>query len=136
MVVVLRGVDHAREVKKLSCSIPQAIRDRAGLRPAAEMEFELGPDGVVRLRRKAERPHYPQPEAAMRRLKGRASRDMTADKILALTRTYSRPRIRRQDHSTQRADRRQQPVNSSRHSFVHSTTLRLLVFPHSLPSAL
>ena len=75
-----------RVTSKGQVTIPQEIRDRAGMLPGAEVEFELGADGVVRLRRKLEQRADPQLETAIARLKGRASRAMTTEQIMALTR--------------------------------------------------
>jgi AbrB family looped-hinge helix DNA binding protein len=75
-----------RVTSKGQVTIPQEIRVRAGLPPGAEVEFEFGADGVVRLRRKAEQPTDPQLDKAIAQLKGRASRAMTTEQIMALTR--------------------------------------------------
>jgi AbrB family looped-hinge helix DNA binding protein len=75
-----------RVTSKGQVTIPQDIRDRAGLPPGAEVEFEIGVDGVVRLRRKTDQPGDPQLDAAIARLRGRASKAMTTDDIMALTR--------------------------------------------------
>lgn len=75
-----------RVTAKGQVTIPQDIRDRAGLPPGAEVEFEIGADGVVRLRRRTEQPDDPQLEAAIARLRGKAKRTMTTEQIMALTR--------------------------------------------------
>jgi AbrB family looped-hinge helix DNA binding protein len=83
---ITTGEASMRVTAKGQVTIPQAIRDRAGMPPGVEVEFELGADGVVRLRRKAEQPDDPVLEEAILRLRGKASRTMTTEQILALTR--------------------------------------------------
>jgi AbrB family looped-hinge helix DNA binding protein len=73
-----------RITSKGQVTIPQGIREKAGLTPGAEVEVWIGDDGVVRLGAK--------PAASDRfvehleRIKGVATSGMTTDEILALTR--------------------------------------------------
>jgi AbrB family looped-hinge helix DNA binding protein len=75
-----------RITSKGQVTIPQDIRERAGLPPGVEVEFEIGADGVVRLYRKGEQPANEALDKAIAHLRGRASRRLTTDEILALTR--------------------------------------------------
>lgn len=66
-------------------TIPLPIRRAAGFGPGVEVAFELGDDGVVRLRRAGDAGF-----AAVAGLRGRARGDagtgLTTDAIMALTR--------------------------------------------------
>lgn len=74
-----------RITSKGQVTIPQEIRERAGLLPNTEVEFEL--EGrTVRLRKAATSRRESRGAAAVRRLKGRATVRMSTDEILALTR--------------------------------------------------
>ena len=75
-----------RITSKGQVTIPQDIRERAGLPPGVEVEFEIGADGIVRLHRKGEQQANEALDEAITRLRGRASRRLTTDEILALTR--------------------------------------------------
>jgi AbrB family looped-hinge helix DNA binding protein len=75
-----------RITSKGQVTIPQDIREKAGFPPGAEVAFEIDADGVVRLRRMAEQPGNRPLEAAVARLRGRASQRMTTEEIMALTR--------------------------------------------------
>ena len=75
-----------RVTAKGQVTIPQEIRDRAGLPPGAEVEFELGDDGVVRLHRRREQPREPRLDAAIAGLRGRGQRALSTEEIMALTR--------------------------------------------------
>lgn len=73
-----------RITSKGQVTIPQAIRERAGLILGAEVEFWIGDDGVVRLGAKpAGRDRFLD---HLERMRGSAGTDMTTDEILALTR--------------------------------------------------
>ncbi len=75
-----------RITSKGQVTIPQAIREEAGLLPNTEVEFEIV-GGAVRIRksRGAKRPS--RGEAAVKALRGRATARMSTDEILALTRS-------------------------------------------------
>ncbi|MBB5519744.1 AbrB/MazE/SpoVT family DNA-binding domain-containing protein [Amphiplicatus metriothermophilus] len=75
-----------RITSKGQVTIPQDIRERAGLLPGAEIEFEY--DGrVVRLY-KARAPKKAGRGAALTaRMRGRGDVKMTTDEIMALTRS-------------------------------------------------
>jgi antitoxin PrlF len=66
-------------------TIPLTIRQAAGIVPGTEVGFDLGEDGVVRLRRAGD-----AGAAAVAGLRGRARGDagigLTTDAIMALTR--------------------------------------------------
>ena len=72
-----------RSTAKGQVTIPQAIRERAGLMPGSEVEVWIGDDGVVRLGAKPGRASAADRLAA---LYGRATGGMSTDEILALTR--------------------------------------------------
>lgn len=79
-----------RVTSKGQVTIPQAIREAAGLLPGTEIDFVLGDDGIVRVRRQAEQPADPALDKAVAGLRGAARRATTAplstDEIMALTR--------------------------------------------------
>ena len=66
-------------------AIPVEIREKAGLLPGTEVEFEVDAKGVRIRRTKAPR-RKGRGAAAVGRLRGRARIEMSADEILALTR--------------------------------------------------
>jgi AbrB family looped-hinge helix DNA binding protein len=74
-----------RITSKGQVTIPQAFREKAGLLPGAEVEFELDGD-AVRIRR-AQAPITPGRGARIvELLRGSATIRMTTDEIMALTR--------------------------------------------------
>ena len=75
-----------RITSKGQVTIPQHIREAAGLRPGTEIEFTLDDAGVVRVHRPAEQPRDPALTTALARLRGSATTGMTTDEIMALTR--------------------------------------------------
>lgn len=73
-----------RVTTKGQVTIPQEIRERLGLMPYSEVTFEIEGDSVrIRKARGASRG-----AAIVARLRGTATRGMTTDEILALTRDY------------------------------------------------
>jgi AbrB family looped-hinge helix DNA binding protein len=66
-------------------TIPVEIRERAGLLPHTEVEFELDATGV-HLRRAMVPRGEGRGAAALKRLRGRATVRMSTDEIVALTR--------------------------------------------------
>ena len=73
-----------RITTKGQVTIPQEIRERLGLLPRSEVVFELDGDSVrIRKARGAARG-----AAIVGRLRGTATRKMTTDEIMALTRDY------------------------------------------------
>jgi len=75
-----------RITSKGQVTIPQAIREEAGLLPNTEVEF-LIEDGGVRLVKAAEARSLTRGARAVRRLREEGGRvRMTTDEILALTR--------------------------------------------------
>ena len=68
-------------------TIPQDIRERAGFLPGTEVEFVLGDDGEVRVRRQAGQPRNAQVESAGARLRGAARGGLSTEEIMALTRS-------------------------------------------------
>ena len=74
-----------RVTSKGQVTIPQDIRERFGLLPNTEVEFEADKTSVRIV--KSQRPTRPsRGDALVRRLKGRAGLRMSTDEILALTR--------------------------------------------------
>ena len=74
-----------RITTKGQVTIPVEIREKMGLLPNTEVEFELDGKGV-RLRR-AKTPHREgRGAAAVARLRGQATIRMSTDEIMALTR--------------------------------------------------
>jgi AbrB family looped-hinge helix DNA binding protein len=74
-----------RVTSKGQVTIPAEIRERAGLLPDTEVEFELDEKGV-RIRRARTPRREGRGAAAVSRLRGRATVKMSTDEILALTR--------------------------------------------------
>lgn len=74
-----------RITSKGQVTIPAALRERAGLLPNTEVDFELDAEGV-RIRRAKASGHEGRGAAAVGRLRGRATVKMSTDEIMALTR--------------------------------------------------
>jgi AbrB family looped-hinge helix DNA binding protein len=73
-----------RITTKGQVTIPQDIRERLGLLPHSEVTFEIDGDSVrIRKARGATRG-----SAIVVRLRGSATRTMTTDEIMSLTRDY------------------------------------------------
>ncbi len=72
-----------RITSKGQVTIPQEIRERLGLLPHSEVEFEIDGDSV-RLRRA--RRSTGRGETIVRRMRGTATTRMSTDEIMALTR--------------------------------------------------
>lgn len=72
-----------RVTSKGQVTIPQALREQAGLLPHSEVEFELDGDAVrIRKARKSSR----RGDALVDRMRGTATTGLSTDEILALTR--------------------------------------------------
>ena len=72
-----------RITSKGQVTIPQAIREKAGLLPHSEVEFELDGDAVrIRRARKSTR----RGDTIVARMRGTATSGLTTDQIMALTR--------------------------------------------------
>jgi len=75
-----------RITSKGQVTIPIEIREKAGLLPHTEVEFEI--DGkAVRIRRARAPRREGRGASAVGRLRGRASVKMSTDEIMALTRS-------------------------------------------------
>ena len=74
-----------RITSKGQVTIPVEIREKAGLLPGTEVEFELDAKGV-RMRRAKAPKRGGRGAAAVARLRGRATVRMSTDEIMALTR--------------------------------------------------
>lgn len=75
-----------RITAKGQVTIPQAIRERAGLLPGTEVEFRLDEEGVVRLVRP--KTAGTAAKAAVAGLWGQASAPLSTEDIMALTRDW------------------------------------------------
>lgn len=75
-----------RITSKGQVTVPLPIRERAGLVPGSEVEFEIDGDGVVRLRRAGDQPRNVTLEEAIGRMRGSATTGMSTEEIMALTR--------------------------------------------------
>ena len=77
-----------RMTSKGQVTVPLPIRERSGLVPGSEVEFEIDEEGVVRLRRKgdSEQPRNAALEEAIGRMRGSATAGMSTEEIMALTR--------------------------------------------------
>jgi AbrB family looped-hinge helix DNA binding protein len=74
-----------RITSKGQVTIPQAIREQAGLMPGCEVEFVLE-DGIVRLVPAEPKKGLSRGERIVRHLRGRGSIGLSTDEIMALTR--------------------------------------------------
>jgi len=72
-----------RLTSKGQVTIPQDIRDRLGLLPHTEVEFEIDGDAV---RIRPARRSTSRGDALIARMRGTASTGLTTDQIMALTR--------------------------------------------------
>lgn len=72
-----------RLTSKGQVTIPQDIRDRLGLLPHTEVEFEIDGDAV---RIRPARRSSSRGDALIARMRGTASTGLTTDQIMALTR--------------------------------------------------
>lgn len=78
-----------RVTSKGQVTIPQDLRERAGLLPGSEVEFAMGEEGVVVLRRAVRQPRDKALGASLARLRGSARGQgpgLSTEEILALTR--------------------------------------------------
>ena len=72
-----------RLTSKGQVTIPQEIRERLGLLPQSEVEFEIDGDSV-RIRKARKR--AARGEALVTHMRGRGTTRLTTDQIMALTR--------------------------------------------------
>ncbi|MFC3226819.1 AbrB/MazE/SpoVT family DNA-binding domain-containing protein [Marinibaculum pumilum] len=77
-----------RVTSKGQVTIPQHIREHAGLRPGCEVEFTIDDEGHVRVGLKREQPDNKPLAEAIERLKGSADAGMSTEEIMALTRDW------------------------------------------------
>jgi AbrB family looped-hinge helix DNA binding protein len=75
-----------RITTKGQVTIPQEIRERLGLLPYTEVEFEVVDDWVRLRKAKPTDPVGPRGRAVLAALRGSARGGMTTDEIMALTR--------------------------------------------------
>lgn len=74
-----------RVTSKGQVTIPIEIREKLGILPSTEVEFEVR-GNIVRLVKKANSGPHSRGSDAVARLKGKANVRMSTDEILALTR--------------------------------------------------
>lgn len=74
-----------RITSKGQVTIPMEIREKLGLLPETEVEFELDGDSV-RIRKAAVGRGLTRGQALVAHLRGRATRRITTDEIMRLTR--------------------------------------------------
>lgn len=74
-----------RITTKGQVTIPIEIRERLGLLPNTEVEFEVDRDGV-RLRKVARTTRLSRGQALIAHMRGRGTRRITTDEIMRLTR--------------------------------------------------
>jgi AbrB family looped-hinge helix DNA binding protein len=80
-----------RITSKGQVTIPHGVRNRLGLSPHTEVEFEVSGDHArIRKARRAES-LVMRGQKALRALRGSADRHMSTDEIMALTRGSRRP---------------------------------------------
>ena len=72
-----------RITSKGQVTIPQEIRERLGLLPQTEVDFELTERGVLLKKARSRRPRG---RAVVEHLRGRGDVQLSTDEILALTR--------------------------------------------------
>lgn len=77
-----------RITTKGQVTIPQKIRDFAGLQPGTEVDFVIGDDGVVRVVAAGQGAggQASRLEAVIARLRGASDAGFSTDEIMALTR--------------------------------------------------
>jgi AbrB family looped-hinge helix DNA binding protein len=76
-----------RITSKGQVTIPQDVRERAGLMPGTDVEFQVDAKGVVRvLKAEARRGKKSRGGALVSRLRGQGAFAMTTDEVLALMR--------------------------------------------------
>ena len=68
-------------------TIPKSVRDRLGINPGSEVDFEVAEDGRAFLRRIGK--HKIKP-SRFERMRGTATAGLTTDEIMALTRGENR----------------------------------------------
>lgn len=74
-----------RITSKGQVTIPIEIRDRLGLLPDTEVEFEIDRD-AVRIRKAASQGRQSRGRALVEHMRGRGTRRITTDQIMRLTR--------------------------------------------------
>jgi antitoxin PrlF len=76
-----------RVTSKGQVTIPKPVRDRLGIAPGTQVEFELAEDGRAFLRRLGKRQTRP---SRFERMRGTATSGLTTDEIMKLTRDDAR----------------------------------------------
>jgi antitoxin PrlF len=71
-----------RMTSKGQVTVPKRVRDRLGMTPGSQVEFELGEDGRVFLTKAAAE----DPKSPLEALRGRAGPGLSTDEIMALMR--------------------------------------------------
>ena len=74
-----------RMTSKGQVTIPMAIREKLGLLPNTEVEFEIDRD-AVRVRKARQSKRLTRGQALIEHMRGRGTRRITTDEIMRLTR--------------------------------------------------
>ena len=74
-----------RMTRKGQVTIPMAIREKLGLLPNTEVEFEIDRD-AVRVRKARQSQRLTRGQALIEHMRGRGTRRITTDEIMRLTR--------------------------------------------------
>ena len=69
--------------QKGQVTIPKPVRDRLGIKPGSQVDFEIADDGRAFLRLIGK---DPLPRSRFARMRGTATSGLTTDRIMALTR--------------------------------------------------
>ena len=69
-------------------TIPKRVREHLGIRPGSGVEFEVGPNGDVLLRKAGPRSKRARPPSRFARLRGTRNSGMGTDQIMKLLRGY------------------------------------------------
>jgi AbrB family looped-hinge helix DNA binding protein len=91
-----------RITSKGQFTIPQAIREQAGLMPGAEVEFEVERDGTIRIGLANNPTGATRGQRIVARLRGAGDIRMTTDEIMALTRGEGRRQGRQHERRPRR----------------------------------
>lgn len=67
-------------------TIPKRVREYLGIKPGSGVEFEVGAQGEVVLRKASASSRHARPQTRFAAVRGTATGKMSTDEILALTR--------------------------------------------------
>ncbi len=69
-------------------TIPKRVREYLGIQPGSGVEFEVGPQGEVLLRKAGRSPKHGRPRSRFAALRGTRKTGMTTDELMNLLRGY------------------------------------------------